>query len=32
MAEEMVINNIGIEQVKAEIKDSLERIEEKWIE
>jgi dephospho-CoA kinase len=32
MAEEMVINNIGIEQVKVKIKDSLERIEEKWIE
>jgi len=30
MADEMVINNNSVEQVKAEIKESLGRIEEKW--
>jgi len=30
MADEMVINNSSVEHVKAKIKESLERIEEKW--
>lgn len=31
MAEEMVINNIGIEPVKVRIREAIKRIEKKWI-
>jgi hypothetical protein len=31
MAERMIVNDNSVEQVKAKVKESLQRIEEKWM-
>ena len=31
MAEQMIVNDNSFEQVKAKVKESLRRIEEKWL-